>query len=512
MSDCKEVAERIKSLAQRISLLYSLMFRGGFLEHYYWGNSPAFDCLNLEENEGYDHNTRINILFLGVGDLRNVTLACSSLPQSYERDIKFTLNDVDKCTLARLVLLLYMLIKGESGVEKTVTEIWYSVLLNEQAYTCLCTSLCELKDVPSAEALKLNTNGLVAIDDNHLKELQIVWKTWLDLRVSKTTWMQEQRQQEFDNDPGSSTGRMCYFNSIPPEHCKSARKWMKDGVFCSTKQLPLIAENPTLTGSDPTALRDCPFPYSCPSDTFPFVGWDYLEVKKFKHCNSVVTMYVAYIENVLQRFKQRLSTKRVSFHVILGNCMEIDGFLEPGVKYDRILTSNLIDYIPIFRLLKFCSKKLDHSNPYATIVTETQNWVRDYCPTADAAHPTNLFHQVQLVSTAVKDTNNYPLAVRGSGTSIREYFNSTAEFSEYLRASFYARFLTQEESGKPRKRRKLPSPKELGNELQLHLRDYTRNENRLVFFKLAVNCRRVSMVSGLERSLEWVPLQQECGL
>ena len=112
---CKDTERRIKSLAERISTVYSVLC-SSIPQLYYWGNSPAFDCLNLEENEGYDYKSRMNVLFYGVGDLRNVALTCASLPDTYETELKFTLNDIVPCTLARLVLLLYMLIKGKPVV------------------------------------------------------------------------------------------------------------------------------------------------------------------------------------------------------------------------------------------------------------------------------------------------------------------------------------------------------------------------------------------------------------
>ena len=384
-----------------------------------------------------------------------------------------------------------------------MTEVWYSVLLSEQTYRSLTYFLRELVEMRGLEDLKVNTRGLVAVDENHLKELKFVWKTWLDLRVMKTTWIQEQRRQKFESDPGSSLGKMGYYNSIPSEHVKSAKKWMKDGVFSQAK-LPLVAENPTLTGS-PLTSKSVPFSYACPSDVLPFTGWDYLQVKKFSYCDSVINMYGSYIENVLKRFKHRLSANHVSIQAVLGNCMKIDHYLEPKQKYDRIITSNLVDYILFPRLLKLCSEKLNHGNPYATIVTEIHNWTDKFCGDADVVD-TNLSHQFELINRALEDTHNHYLVMFGSGTSIREYNDNYDKFQEYLRASFYACY-PQEESN-AEKHHTLPSPKRLGNEFHLRLRDYRRNENRLVFFKLAVNCRRVTMISGVERTLEWVPMME----
>ena len=158
---------------------------------------------------------------------------------------------------------------------------------------------------------------------------------------------------------------------------------MEDGLFLRS-DMPAFAENPTLTGYNitkgPTAYS---YSYCIYADILPFTGWDYLEVKKFKHVNSLITMYGAYVEDVLRAVMKKLSTKQVSFQVILCDCLGIEQYIQEETKYDRILTGNLIDYIILPRLLKICSRKLNHENPFATIVTETHNWTRDFCPEVD---------------------------------------------------------------------------------------------------------------------------------
>ena len=304
-------------------------------------------------------------------------------------------------------------------------------------------------------------------------------------------------------DPGSYRGRETYFNAIPQQHVKSAKKWMEDGLFLRS-DMPAFAENPTLTGYDIKNDRPAHSYYYCiRADILPFTGWDYLEVKKFKHVNSLITMYGAYIENVLRAVMKKLSTKQVSFQVILCDCLVIEQYIEEETKYDRIITGNLMDYIFLPRLLEICSKKLNHKNPCATIVTHTQNWTRDFCPKADVQA---LPHWFQLKKIGLEDTNN-PQQVR-SGNGIREYLDNSAEFVDFIRALFYA-FLVKkgwDDDAGPTEIPKVPTVKVLGNEFQLKLRDGFRNENRVAVFKMAVNRRRVTMMTGVERYLEWVSL------
>ena len=149
---------------------------------------------------------------------------------------------------------------------------------------------------------------------------------------------------------------------------------------------------------------------------------------------------------------------------------------------------------------------LNRDNPYATLITETLNWV-NFCPDADVcmmpfATPVQTAHFRRIV---LRDTGS-PTFAKDGGTTFREYLDNSDELKDYLRALFYVYHKRHEsELLTPLK---LPNLKELGNEFQLRLRNGFRNENRIVFFKQAVNRRRVTMITGLERNLEWVPTEK----
>ena len=142
------------------------------------------------------------------------------------------------------------------------------------------------------------------------------------------------------------------------------------------------------------------------------------------------------------------------------------------------------------------SNKLNRDNSYATLVTESLNWIR-FCPDADVT----VKKSACLIKAVMQDTNDSRLISDGK-TNFREYFDNSNEWQEYLRALFYL-YRSRYGTGSF-KSSKLPLLNDFGNEFQLRLRDGPRNENRIVFFKRAINRRRVTMVSGLERYMEWV--------
>ena len=346
--------------------------------------------------------------------------------------------------------------------------------------------------MPSSEQLRLKTNELLEIDDEHLNKMKRVWRTWLELPSLNSERISKHWKVVFEQD----FERWIYCESLPPEHVTSVKQWMKNGVFNVTG-IPSVAENPTLTGC-PIVMEGAPYFFCLNPPIFPFTGWDYIQVKKFGHCKSMVQMYRAYINDILERFKQTLTSGRISFKAILGNCMEISKYLDPEKKYDRILTSNLSDYIPLPHLLKLCSEKLNYSNPYATIVTETQNWT-NFHPELEFC-----FHLLKLKmrERAAKDTGSRSLPKDYDVMTFREYWDNSNQFIEYIRALFRA----FSSNGAGAESVALPSFASLGNEFHLKLRDFRKNENRVAPFKMAVNCRRPTRISGQERLLEWIPM------
>ncbi|CAB4035922.1 Hypothetical predicted protein, partial [Paramuricea clavata] len=393
------------------------------------------------------------------------------------------------------------------GIEKTVTEIWYSILLSQATYECLRTSLEELTSFMSAQNLQLKTAGLISVDEMQFKQLQDAWKTWLGLRVQGTKWIQKQREDVTNSNIEFVARNSGYIENVPVEHVSAVKKWIDDCVFKRT-QAPRFAENPTFTGVD-VAARNAHYSYCIPPGLFPFSSWDYLQVKKFKDSNCLVTMYGDYIECILRRLMKILSKQQVSFRIVLCDCMDIKQYLEVNTVYDRILTSNLMDYVFLPNLLKLCSQIINQDNHHTTIITETILWARDIMPEGDIPWPSNKSQLPKFEKIAFEDTKRSSFAMDG-GTSFREYLDNSCDFFNYLRAMFYAyRLKRVGESGSTHDKPTIPVIKELGNEFQLRLRDGIRNENRIVFFRPAINRRRVTIVSGMERYLEWIPIQKK---
>ena len=111
---CEHTVDETLGLVQKMqeNLKKKESLPAGLFATYYWGNIPAVDLLNLSMNEGEEYSNPLALLLCGVGDPRNVLLTIASLPDVYTKQVTFVLNDICPCTLARTILLLYVLYKG----------------------------------------------------------------------------------------------------------------------------------------------------------------------------------------------------------------------------------------------------------------------------------------------------------------------------------------------------------------------------------------------------------------
>ena len=235
-------------------------------------------------------------------------------------------------------------------------------------------------------------------------------------------------------------------------------------------------------------------------------------MKKFKNSSCLVCMFGEYIESVLRSFMKKLSKRQIRFQIVLSDCMDIKQHLEVEAVYDRILTSNLMDYIFLLDLLKLCSELLNQENNRATIVTQTMTWDRIYWP-EKGLRPNYLRKAFgKWMKIALEDIKRSSSNVTDSAClNSLEYVDESCEFDDYLRSQFYADGLRQEIENEPNAPEyyKIPTKKDLGNSLQLRLRESVRNENTIVFFKPAVNRRRANTINPSIRNLEWIYLKEK---
>ena len=216
-----------------------------------------------------------------------------------------------------------------------------------------------------------------------------------------------------------------------------------------------------------------------------------------------------YICHVLEKSKSNILRGQIRFQIILSDCMEMQPFLPPELKYDRILTSNLSDYIPIGDLLLSFKPLLKQSNKRAVLVTETKNWViNNFLSKLLSFEMAIMFSWTSKErETALKDTKSKTIAWSNNKTSHIEYWSLTKEFETYLKASLLACDL-QFAGSKYKTRDHMPSITKLVKLYGVMCRNFLRNENSIMPFRWPLNCRRVTQLNGLDRAVEWVLLHE----
>ena len=303
----------------------------------------------------------------------------------------------------------------------------------------------------------------------------------------------------FDNYEAKE-GMKLHLDEIAKEHKNSASDWFANGIL-SPKEWRgvLLHENFTLTGSDFQISRNKgPFSYIIQSSVSPFTSWDYKDVQRVNHAPSLLKMYSEYVSHVLKKCALRLATGQVKFHFLLCNCMEITPFLPPGRKYDRVSTSNIADFVPLGTLLDTLKPLLNLNNPSSVIITEFQNWVQftnwmfEAGKFACVMPRGNNFRKKVL-----EDTKNPAIAYSTARQAFVEYQDHSAEFITFLRAALLA-------SEVPFQSNRKITWSSLADYNGLTARNFLRCQNRVFPAKWLLNCRRVTMLNGFERAVEWI--------
>ncbi|KAJ7388731.1 hypothetical protein OS493_036009 [Desmophyllum pertusum] len=497
---CQLISTKTEELSRKLKSVYDFKKRIPSLGTvYYWGNTPAVDLINLPLNEGCHYSNPLSVLACGVGDPRNVVLSLSQLPCDYKEELTFVLNDISACVMARTVLILYMLIKGGDQIASSVTQMWYSLRLSEDDHQLVISTLQELIQASSLEEL---TKGTMKIEQDQLHKLVQVWRTWLDLSSRKGNWITEARRRKFESDPGSQDGIDFYLKEIPKEHKESSSDWFANGILLpKVSRKGLTRENFTLTGNlDIFNRNEGPFSftYIMNPSVIPFISWDYKDVKRFSYSASILNMYSQYVGHLLKKCAMTLATGQVKFHFLLCNCMEMTPFLPPDRKYDRVTTSNIADYVPLTSILDMSKPLLNTVNPSAVIITEFLNW-HDHA-SLNLKKQLLFFQMVMSQSfrqKVLEDTQNPAIAYSEGRVGFMEYHDNSEELVQFLRAALLV-------SEVPDERNRRRTWKSVADYNGLIARNFLRCQNQVFPAKWMNNCRRVTMLSGFERAVEWI--------
>ena len=169
-------------------------------------------------------------------------------------------------------------------------------------------------------------------------------------------------------------------------------------------------------------------------------------------------------------------------------------FLPADRKFDRVTTSNIADYVPLISIPALLNKE----NPSGVIITEFLSWY-DY---VELPQKEELYHLEMTKSfrqQVLQDTKNPAIAYSNGRVSFVEYHDHSEEFTQFLRAAL---LVTDREI--PDKVNRPRTWRSVADYNGLVARDFLRCQNRVFPAKWMQNCRRVTMMTGFERAVEWI--------
>ncbi|XP_022088316.1 uncharacterized protein LOC110978003 [Acanthaster planci] len=535
---CRKTKKSLKEMAQFSRKCYAEIWKPEWRNGeppVYIGNTIANDFLRLEGNEwsglaevGEEELYRdYHVLSVGCGDLRNTVLTVASLPARYQGKLHITLDDLDPFVMARNVMFLFMMVRyaDRDGIASSLATIWYSVHISSDHYELIRKALQDLLQI-RADNMPDRTAGLVRVWDADWSHLREVWEGWLALpcqrKASNSINLHQQRWDTFGAN-FFEIGFPQYLIRMPDKDLRFMREWIKHGLFLSKDmhQSRLTFDNPTLTGRPPVknvfaetrqklkTPKEYSFVYSVRNDQTPFNVWDCLRVDEQtgQQGLSVMVRYHAYVTQLLQKTIQFINQQRLIIHVFVANCLDFPNYhlTLRMPKYDRIFTSNLADYLGHCRLLKTFVPLLNSNNKHSTIVTQTMNWIARLMRKADILNqsPKDSAKYQQMCQ---QDTGFSPELSMSENNHV-EYYNNMPWFLAYLRTDIMAGGV-----GIP----VMDHAPKLSEVMQfegLRMRDFRKELNRLVPFLYRINARKVTLLNGHERNVEWClpdPTQEDC--
>ncbi|KAJ8033567.1 hypothetical protein HOLleu_23856 [Holothuria leucospilota] len=486
----------------------------------YFSCSLAKDLLNLRENElkhwtGSDTprnltNMRLDVLLPACGDLRHVIKTVQSLPSEFTGVLRFAVNDIDPFVTARNVLILFMIATFAEGKASAIASVWLSLRLSTEDFAILRETLSTLITMDPV-LIRTKTDGLIDISMASFTTLREVWMGWKRLQcfIGHTHCIQlgEERNEMLRSISSDTETFLEYLTSVHPRHVPSIKKWYKDGIIVSSKHqdTKLKYYNPTFTGRSKDYScrvkelkpRNINFIYCVAANCVPFQIWDYLDMFPICAMDSITSMCHAFTVHCIINTMGMMTENRLKFNIITENFLHLGSRLPKyeNFEFDRIYTSDLIDYYGTAGVLKPLEPLLNKYNPCAALITETENWT-DFMEEAD--FPSDSLERLELLKVTMID-NKHKQDKCIPRDFQREYYNNTSHFINFLRGAWLAESENTDSIG----HMTLPIWSEFAACQNLILRDFSKERNHVLAFKERVNARAINMIRGSVRTLEW---------
>ncbi|KAI0974668.1 hypothetical protein F4678DRAFT_485689 [Xylaria arbuscula] len=350
---------------------------------YLWGNVPAFDVIQLGQNEGIDFQEAMNLLF---ADLRNVVLSVANLPQNYRSPLHLVINDHDIDIVARnLIFLLIMLVEEDPNIAaNSMLHVWYSALITEPCYNLLQKKIKPLIEEVCSKIAGKDSRTLLGktwvFGSNSLR-LILTHESWMKLPLyfDVPSGMTKETAHGIRQAVVNAPSRVDFVDRAllirSPAMGLGMIKYRNDGVLIPFGQAcdAFVIPNPTVFDSSEI------WPMMDNAD--PTDGWSaktFLATKAGPAKKDAYGQLHHYLKHLFTNFHHRLRSKVVYFELHHVDAKVLNKRLA-GRKFDRVEVSNICDsaYLGIETTLKAFGPLLRRpsANPHATLITAYLNAV-----------------------------------------------------------------------------------------------------------------------------------------
>ncbi|KAI0545918.1 hypothetical protein F4679DRAFT_575864 [Xylaria curta] len=340
---------------------------------YLWGNVPAFDVIQLGQNEGADFQNPINLLFAG-------RLLC-------RQSIRIiVINDHEIDIVARnLIFLLIMLVEEDPNVAaESMLHVWFSALVTESCYDLLQKKLkpivADICNKIAGKPYKTLLGKTWNFGGSSLR-LVLTQEVWMKLLsyFEIPSGMTKEKAHAIRQAVVNAPSRVDYLDRAllirSPAMGLGMIKYRNDGVLLPFGQArkAFLVPNPTLfDSSNEWPMMDA----ADPTD-----GWSIktlLATKAGPAKKDVYGQLYHHLKRLFADFHRCLHSKPVSFELHHTDAQVLDKTLADR-KFDRIEVSNICDtgYLGIDTTLKTFGPLLRglSANPHATLITTFLNAV-----------------------------------------------------------------------------------------------------------------------------------------
>ncbi|THH20849.1 hypothetical protein EW146_g601 [Bondarzewia mesenterica] len=373
--------------------------------HFLWGNTPAIDCLRLSNNEGMSESVqkKFRICFAGEswildawrinidkmrasasGSIRNIVKTVNGLPERYAGRLTIVLNDRDPIVTFRNALFLIVLANAgrdpdsQESAAEFVLHLLYSVALTEDQNACLTRYIFGLFADESWDRPG-DTHLSVADGRIHLNFTAAHAKPFLDMVFSGYDWKTAKRgMSKVMLAPERVDYRDRYYASLKPGHRTSAARYRESGILLpfGIPKEHFNQPNRTMFSKDGEWLTT--------DSANPMFAWDpreFFASGADYGCQSedVVGCLFFRLKHEFLEFARRINTFDMEIHVEVRDASELSRKIKGGglgdiTSFDRVVTSNVSDYVGIDTVIKDWGPLLNKNSKHAALLAYSLNW------------------------------------------------------------------------------------------------------------------------------------------